>query len=69
MRLLVVDDDLSIGKLMRAIFEREGSHLSWFFINHSIFFLSCCIFVFSFFFKWHSHQGSIFYKIFFKSSR
>jgi CheY-like chemotaxis protein len=24
MRLLVVDDDLSIGKLMRAIFEREG---------------------------------------------
>jgi CheY-like chemotaxis protein len=24
MRLLVVDDDLSVGKLLRAIFEREG---------------------------------------------
>jgi len=24
MRLLVVDDDVSVGKLLRAIFEREG---------------------------------------------
>jgi len=29
MRLLVVDDDLSVGKLLRAIFEREGWEIDY----------------------------------------